>query len=188
MRTQTSIKNILPVLFGFWVMGFADVIGISVAYVKEQFAWNETEAGFLPFMVFIWFLVLSVPVAVLMNCIGRKVTVLVSMVFTFVGMVLPFFFFNEIVCYLVFGLLGIGNTFLQVSLNPLVTNVVHGKLLTSALTAGQLVKAVSAFVGPILAALCSLQLGNWELMFLIYAGITLFSTFWLFVTPIPKEE
>lgn len=90
--------------------------------------------------------------------------------------------------YLLFGFLGIGNTFLQVSLNPLLTNVVTGKLLTSALTAGQLIKAISAFMGPILAAFCSLQLGNWETMFLVYASITLFSTIWILVTPIAKEE
>lgn len=188
MQTHTSIKGTLAVLTVFWVMGFADVIGISVTYVKEQFSWSETEAGFLPFMVFFWFLVLSIPVAILMNRIGRKTTVLISMAFTFVGMSLPFFLFNECICYLVFGFLGIGNTFLQVSLNPLLTNVVTGKLLTSALTAGQLIKAISAFMGPILAAFCSLQLGNWETMFLVYASITLFSTIWIFVTPIAKEE
>lgn len=107
MQTHTSIKGTLAVLTGFWVMGFADVIGISVTYVKEQFSWSETEAGFLPFMVFFWFLVLSIPVAILMNRIGRKTTVLISMVFTFVGMSLPFFLFNECICYLDFLVLGI---------------------------------------------------------------------------------
>lgn len=187
MKKQISLKSVLPVLFGFWVMGFADVIGISVTYAKEEFSWSETQAGFLPFMVFFWFLFLSVPVASLMNRIGRKNTVLFSMLFTFVGMALPYFLFNEWACYFAFALLGIGNTFLQVSLNPLVSNVIDGSLLTSTLTAGQLIKAISAFVGPLLAAFCSLQLGNWEMMFLIYAGITLLSTIWLYMTTIEKE-
>ncbi|WP_455584270.1 MFS transporter [Bacteroides sp.] len=188
MQKQTSMKSALAVLFGFWVMGFADVIGISVTYAKEQFSWSESEAGFLPFMVFFWFLVLSVPTAALMNRIGRKNTVLVSMAFTFAGMSLPFFLFNEGILYLAFALLGIGNTLLQVSLNPLLTNVISGKLLTSALTAGQLIKAISAFVGPMLAVFCSLRWGSWESMFLIYAGITLLSAIWLSVTSIEKES
>lgn len=188
MKRNYSLKNALPVLFGFWIMGFVDVIGISVSYAKEQFGWSETQAGFLPFMVFFWFLVLSVPVASLMNRLGRKNTVLLSMLFTFVGMALPYFLFNEWTCYLAFSLLGIGNAILQVSLNPLLQNVVSGKMLTSSLTAGQLVKALSAFVGPLVAAYCSFHLGGWEVMFLIYAVVTLLSTAWLYFIPINREE
>lgn len=184
MKKHISLRSVLPILFGFWVMGFADVIGISVTYAKEEFSWSETQASFLPFMVFFWFLLLAVPAASLMNRIGRKNMVLFSMLFTFVGMALPYFLFNEWACYFAFALLGIGNTFLQVSLNPLVSNVIDGSLLTSTLTAGQLIKAISAFVGPLLAAFCSLQLGNWEMMFLIYAVITLLSTVWLYMTNI----
>ena len=80
-----------------------------------------------------------------MNRIGRKNTVLLSMLFTFAGMVLPFIDFSETSCYVAFALLGIGNTILQVSLNPLLANVVQGKGLTSSLTAGQFVKAISSF-------------------------------------------
>lgn len=188
MKSRYSLKKVLPVLFGFWIMGFVDVIGISVSYAKEQFGWSEIRAGFLPFMVFFWFLVLSVPVASLMNRFGRKNVVLLSMLFTFVGMVLPYFLFNEWTCYHAFALLGIGNTILQVSLNPLLQNVVSGKMLTSSLTVGQLVKALSAFVGPLLAGYCSYYWGGWEMMFLIYAVITLLSTVWLYFVPISREE
>lgn len=113
------------------------------------------KPGFLPSMVFLWFFILSVPTAMLMNRIGRKNTVLLSMLFTFAGMVLPFIDFSETSCYVAFALLGIGNTILQVSLNPLLANVVQGKGLTSSLTAGQFVKAISSFVGPLLAGYCS---------------------------------
>lgn len=188
MKNEYSLKSALPVLFGFWIMGFVDVIGISVSYAKEQFGWSETQAGFLPFMVFFWFLILSVPVASLMNRLGRKNTVLLSMLFTFVGMALPYFLFNEWTCYFAFALLGIGNAILQVSLNPLLQNVVSGKMLTSSLTAGQLIKALAAFVGPLLAAYSSFHLGGWEMMFLIYAVITLLSTAWLHFVPVSREE
>ena len=188
MEQKNKFIYILPVMFGFFIMGFCDLVGISVTYAKEQFQWTETQAGFLPSMVFLWFFILSVPTAMLMNRIERKNTVLLSMLFTFAGMVLPFIDFSETSCYVAFALLGIGNTILQVSLNPLLANVVQGKGLTSSLTAGQFVKAISSFVGPLLAGYCSAALGNWALMFPIYAVVTLISSAWLFLTPIQREK
>ena len=87
-----------------------------------------------------------------------------------------------------FALLGIGNTILQVSLNPLLTNVVSGESLTSSLTAGQVVKAVSSFMGPIIAVFAVNVFGNWQYLFPIFAAITLLSSLWLMMTSIPKEE
>ena len=95
MEQKNKFIYILPVMFGFFIMGFCDLVGISVTYAKEQFQWTETQAGFLPSMVFLWFFILSVPTAMLMNRIGRKNTVLLSMLFTFAGMVLPFIDFSE---------------------------------------------------------------------------------------------
>ena len=186
-KNQTSIKYVFPVLFCFFVMGFCDVVGVSVTYAKNHFGWSETQAGFLPFTVFFWFLVLSVPAAMLTSKAGRKNTVLISMAFTFAGMLIPFIRFDEISCYLAFMLLGIGNTILQVSLNPLLSNVVNDNVFTSRLTTGHFIKAISAFLGPILAGFCSLHFGRWELIFPLYAAVTLLSTAWLYFTNIQRE-
>ena len=152
-NTTTSVAKVLPVLFSFFVMGFCDVVGISTTYVKIDFNLSETVAGFIPSMVFFWFLLLSVPVALGMNRIGRKRTVQISNLVTIIGMLIPFFSYSLVTCMVAFALLGIGNTILQVSLNPLLTNVVSGNSLTSSLTAGQVIKAVSSFMGPIIAVL-----------------------------------
>ena len=53
MKKQTSVWAILPVLFGFFVMGFCDIVGISSDYAREAFGWSHTMAGFVPSMVFI---------------------------------------------------------------------------------------------------------------------------------------
>ena len=66
------------------------------------------------------------------------------MLVTIVGMIIPFIDYNLYTCLIAFALLGIGNTILQVSLNPLLTNVVKGNVLASSLTAGQVLKAVSS--------------------------------------------
>ena len=181
------MKKILPVLFGFFVMGFCDVVGISTSYAQQDFGLSETLAGLIPSAVFMWFLLLSVPTALLMNKIGRKATVQLSNVVTFLGMLIPFFVYSFESTMLAFALLGIGNTMLQVSLNPLLTNVVKGDSLTSSLTAGQVVKAISSFAGPFIALFAVTQLGNWQYLFPIFAGITLLSAAWLMVTPIEEE-
>lgn len=191
MKNKGNLIVLLPLFFSFFVMGFVDVVGISTSYVKAQFNLSEQVSGFLPSMVFLWFLLLGIPTGSLMNKIGRKNTVLISMVITFIGMILPFFTLNNLniyVCYIAFALLGIGNAILQVSLNPLLSNIVKGNSLTSALTGGQVVKAISSFCGPFIALFAATFFDNWLYLFPIFGGITLISLFWLFITPIEKEQ
>ena len=188
MSKTGTLSRLIPVLVGFFIMGFCDIVGIATSYVKVDFNLNETMAGLIPSMVFVWFLLLSLPAALLMNKLGRKRMVIISDVITFVGMLLPFFAYNLTICLTAFILLGIGNTILQVSLNPLVNNIVKGKSLTSALTAGQVVKAVSSFCGPLLAAFVTLYIGEWQYLFPIYAILTLISALWLTFTQIPHED
>lgn len=185
MRTRFPI---LPILFAFFVMGFCDVVGIATSYVKQDFNLSETLAGFIPSMVFIWFLVLSVPSAVLMNKYGRKTMVQVSNVVTLVAMLIPFFSYNFVSCMIAFVLLGVGNTLLQVSLNPLLASVVKGDSLASSLTVGQVIKAVSSFCGPLIALLATQALGNWKYLFPIYAAITLLAWLWLAITDVEEEK
>lgn len=191
---MNNITKLLPVLFGFFVMGFCDIVGISSDYASSAFGWSPTMAGLIPSVVFVWFFFLGVPVGLLMNRIGRKNTVLLSCLVTVIGMALPLISYTSATTLVAYALLGIGNAILQVSLNPLLNNVITDeKLLTSSLTAGQVVKAVSSFVGPfiVLAAVNWFGDGNeqkWYLCFPIMGAITLISGLWLLATPIPKEK
>lgn len=191
MNKQNSIITALPVLFGFFVMGFCDIVGISSDYVQRTFDWSPVMTGFVPSMVFIWFLFLGIPVGNRMNHWGRKNTVLLSMAITVVGMLLPLLVYNSTTCMMAYALLGIGNAILQVSLNPLLNNVVTNKaLLTSSLTAGQVIKAVSSLVGPEIVLLAVTHFGEekWYYCFPILGTVTLLSAIWLLVTPIEREQ
>lgn len=194
MSTKKQSLAVLPVLFGFFVMGFCDIVGISSDYAKDAFGWSNTMTGFVPSMVFVWFLFLGIPVGINMNKWGRKNTVLLSMVVTIVGMIVPLVNYNSVTTMVAYALLGIGNAILQVSLNPLLNNVMTDKkLLTSSLTAGQVVKAVSSLVGPQIVLLAVNYFGNgntglWYYSFPILGAITLISGLWLLVTPVPREE
>lgn len=188
MENNNKLSKLLPVLLGFFVMGFVDVVGIATNYVKKDFVLSDTMANLLPMMVFLWFLIFSVPTGLLMNRIGRRNTVVISGGITFFAMLVPFIAYNFPAVLFAFALLGIGNTLLQVSLNPLLSNVVSGERLTSSLTLGQFIKAIASFLGPIIAAGAAAQLGNWKLIFPIFALVAVLSTLWLLFTPIVEEK
>jgi MFS transporter, FHS family, L-fucose permease len=185
---KKSNLAVLPVLFSFFIMGFADVVGISSSYVKRDFGLSDSLANLLPMMVFLWFAVFSVPTGIMMNKFGRKNTVLLSMAVTLLALLVPLADYSYSMVLLAFALLGIGNTILQVSLNPLLTNVVSREKLTSSLTLGQFVKAIASFLGPIIAGFASGTLGNWKLIFPIFSAVTLLSGLWLLLTPVTKEQ
>ena len=187
MKENSPVIKVLPVLFGFFVMGFVDLVGIATNYVKQDFMLSDTLANLLPMTLFLWFAVLSVPTGLMMNKLGRKNTVILSMVITFLAMLIPLISYSFPMMLVAFGLLGIGNTIIQVSLNPLLTNVVRGDRLTSSLTLGQFIKAIASFLGPILAAVAASSFGSWKFIFAIFAVVTVLSAIFLIVTPIHEE-
>ena len=188
---NSSIIKVIPVLAAFFVMGFCDIVGISSDYMQTSFGWSSTMTGFVPSMVFIWFLFLGIPVGNKMNKWGRKNTVLISMLVTIVGMFLPLIVYSSVTCIIAYVLLGIGNAILQISLNPLLNNVIQDqRMLTSSLTAGQVIKAVSSLVGPEIVLFATLRFGSehWYYCFPILGMITLFFALWLMFTPIKREQ
>jgi fucose permease len=187
-KSGTGVLALLPILFGFFVMGFTDIIGTATAYVKNDFGLSDRVASFLPSMIFIWFFVVSIPAGMMTTRIGRKNTVLVSLLITVIATILPFAAYTKYTIYIAFALLGIGNTIIQAALPALMSNVTRPDQLTSRLSLGQFVKALCAAVSPIIAALAAKSLGNWKLIFPIYAGITLISAVWLMMTPVKREE
>jgi fucose permease len=188
MNKETSLSKVLPVMFAFFIMGFVDVVGISTSYVKQDFNLSDSLANLLPMMVFLWFAIFSIPTGLMMNKIGRKNTVLISMVVTLIAMLVPLASYNFTVVLIAFAFLGIGNTILQVSMNPLLTNVVRGDRLTSSITLGQFVKAIASLLGPVIAGYAAGKLGNWKLIFPFFGGITILSGLWLLLTPIKREQ
>lgn len=188
MNKKTSVAQVFPVLFAFFVMGFVDVIGIATNHIKADFGLSDTMGKLLPFMLFIMFLLFSIPTGVLMNRIGRRRTVLASNTITVVALLIPFISYSYATALCAFALLGVANTMLQVSLNPLLSNVVQGDRLTSSLTTGQFIKALSSLSSQPIAALCVSQFGHWEYIFPVYAGVTLLSTLWLMSVPTPRES
>ncbi len=179
--------QLLPIMLAFFVMGAVDLVGIASNYVKQDFGLSDKMANLLPSMVFFWFLVFSVPTGLLMNKIGRRKTVLLSLIVTAAALFVPLFGYNFNIMLVSFALLGIGNTIMQVSLNPLIATVVTGDKLASSLTFGQFVKAIASFAAPIIAGWAASKFDNWRLLFPIYGVATLLSFVLLGITNIKES-
>ena len=72
----------------FFAMGFVDLVGIASNYVKADLGLSDSLANVFPSLVFFWFLIFSVPTGLLMNKIGRKSTVQVSLLVTVLSLAL----------------------------------------------------------------------------------------------------
>ena len=189
---KSIIVQMIPVMLCFFAMGFVDLVGTASNYVQKDLGLTDSEANLFPSLVFFWFLIFSVPTGMLMNKIGRKQTVLVSLVVTALSLVFPLFDDSYVTMLLAFSLLGIGNAIMQTSLNPLVSNLISSENLAATLTLGQFVKAIASFLAPILAVwgatACIPTFGlGWRVLFLIYAACCLLSVSMLAVTPIEEE-
>ncbi|MBR4388208.1 MAG: MFS transporter [Prevotella sp.] len=182
---------IISVMLCFFCMGFVDLVGIASNYVKEDLHLNDSTANIFPSLVFFWFLIFSVPTGMLMNKIGRKKTVLLSLVVTLISLLLPLFGESFGIMLVAFSLLGIGNALMQTSLNPLVSTVLGGGNLASTLTFGQFIKAIASFIAPYLAMWGATRiipsLGyDWRILFAIFLVVGALATLWLAVTPIKE--
>ena len=187
-KQKSMIWMLIPVMFSFFTMGFVDLVGIATNYVKADFQLSDTLANLLPSMVFFWFLIFSVPTGMLMNKIGQRKTVLLSIVVTVAALLLPLLNYSFASMLISFSLLGIGNTLMQVSLNPLLSNIVSGNRLASTLTLGQFVKAIASFLAPIIAGWAAVSWGNWKLLFLIFLVIAVIACVLLGMTHIDESS
>ncbi|MDE6010711.1 MAG: MFS transporter [Muribaculaceae bacterium] len=185
--------QLIPVMLCFFVMGFVDLVGIASNYVQNDLGLSDSQANIFPSLVFFWFLIFSVPTGILMNRIGRKKTVMVSLMVTLISLIVPLFGNSFGIMLVAFSLLGIGNAIMQTSLNPLVSNLITPQRLASTLTFGQFVKAIASFLAPYIAmwgateAIPSFGL-DWKVLFPIYAIISIFSIAILGGTPIREER
>ena len=188
---KTSFGALAVVMLCFFTMGFVDLVGIASNYVQQDLGLSDSQANIMPSLVFFWFLIFSVPTGMLMNKIGRKRTVLLSIVVTVLSLILPIFGNSYPLMLVAFSLLGIGNALMQTSLNPLVSNIVTGNL-SATLTFGQFVKAIASFLAPYIAmwgatqVLPSAGLG-WRVLFPVYGIIGVVAIVCLSLTTIHEE-
>ena len=188
---KNTLAVILPVMFGFLAMGFIDMIGLVTNNVRADFNMSDGMVNTISLSCYLWFLLLSIPVGMALTKWGRKKMVLVSLALHVAALLLPYLAYSFASVLVAFSLIGIGNTILQVAMNPLVTDVVTGDRVTSTITFGQATKAFGSIIAPFIAMWTAVSLGRWQLLFPIYACLSLAGLVWLWLTPIeeqPREQ
>jgi FHS family L-fucose permease-like MFS transporter len=189
MNTQKiNISRILPVLMAFFVMSFVDLVGIGVDRVSKDMNLSATLAQLIPSAAFLWFLLLSVSVGVLQSRLGKRFMLNIGMGVTALGLLIPYFFYSFAMVLTGFAFLGIGNTIVQVSANPLLVDVVPGNRTSSFLSFSQFIKAIGSMVGAPFAALLAARFGDWKLLFLVFGIVSILSVVWLGSVSIDEKK
>jgi FHS family L-fucose permease-like MFS transporter len=188
MNRQSSIRYLIPVLISFYVMGFVDIVGVATVYIKNDFGLSDTVAQLLPSMVFLWFALISIPTGIFQDRKGKRVTVNLGIIITCIGMIFPFIYYSYVTAVLGFMVLGIGNTIMQVSANPLLLDISSKENKAANLSFSQFVKAIASMLGPIITAGLAKYLGNWKIIFLVYAGISMLTAIWISSVKIKESK
>jgi len=183
-----KLSKVLPVLMASLLMGFADIIGVATGYIKKDFGLGDDLAQLIPFMALVWFFLLAVPAGILQDKYGKRKMLNVGMGFIGTGMLVPFLHYSFPVMLFAMILMGIGNTIVQVSANPLLMDVVPSERFSSFMSLSQFIKAITSLLGPIIATFVAIQFGNWKLVFAIYAITSFLAVLWLFFTKIEESK
>ncbi len=190
-KKRFGYSLLLPVLAGFFIMAFSDMAAPVSSRVAAQFG-EEYHAwiGFLPSMVFLWFLFLALPTASLMSRWGRKRMVLMGYLLTIFGLVIPYLaaewhLFG--LFFLGFALLGLGNMILQVAVNPMLAAVAPEGEMARYLTVGQIFRNLALMLFAPLLLLME-YLGSWEEIFLLYGVLTTIACVWLYLIAVPETR
>jgi MFS transporter, FHS family, L-fucose permease len=161
-----------PIFLAFLCMGFGDAVGPFVGLAKESFNLSYTMAQLIPFVGFIMFGLLSIPVGILQDKTGKKFILLLGLIIAFLGLIIPSLFgFSTYLIFLVtVMLLGAGSTILQVAGNPIMRDVSEKGKYSRNLSLAQFVKAIGSLSGPLLpAAAAYFWKGDWSIVFPVYS-------------------
>jgi MFS transporter, FHS family, L-fucose permease len=186
--SKVQFRKIVPVLFAFMIMGFVDIIGVAIKNVQQDFAVSDFTASLLSVWVLLWFFVLGVPVGVLQDKLGKRNMLNIGMVIQAIGLGIPFIHYSFAIMFVSFILLGIGNTIIQVSANPLLQDVSPKDKLASYMSTSQFVKAIISFSGPIIAAALVRHSLDWKYVLAVYGITSILGALWLSMTPIKESK
>ena len=185
---RTGIQgNVLPVMFGFMMMALVDVVGLTSNYVRAEFGMSDTIANLLSSACYIWFLVFSIPTGLAMNRYGRKKLVITSLLVSVAALALPVAFRGSLAPVVAaFCLMGIANTIMMTSLNPLVRDIVPADKLAGTLTLVQFFKSLASMGAPLLMPLVAASFMGWRGIFAVFAVIAAVGAVWLWLSPVPN--
>ncbi|MGO9241107.1 MAG: MFS transporter [Bryobacteraceae bacterium] len=171
--TQPQKSSAFPVFLAFLAMGFADAAGPFVGLAREQFHLSNFSAQLVTFTGFLMFGVLSLPMGVFQDRVGKKTVLLLGLFVMLAGILIPALMgLTTFPIFLVTVLLlGAGATILQVAGNPIMRDVSAPGKYSRNLSLAQFVKAIGSLSGPVIPVVAARYFGaSWNVIFPIYSA------------------
>jgi MFS transporter, FHS family, L-fucose permease len=190
-----------PIFLVFLAMGFGDVVGPLVGLAKDTFKLSYTMAQLVPFVGFIMFGILSVPMGIYQDKKGRKPVLIIGLVVALIGLILPMLngmygktvhfnpgeYFSFYVLLVSILLLCAGATILQVVGNPVMRDVSPEGTYSKNLSFAQSIKAIGSSLGFLLPPFVAMYFGgDWSILFPVYAILVVITLF--LVSPLKIKE
>lgn len=183
-------NSALPIFLVFLAMGFGDAVGPFVGLAKETFDLSNFQAQIIPFVGFLMFGLLSIPMGILQDKTGKKPILLTGLIIALGGLILPIFGLNNYLLFLLtILLLGAGAAILQVAGNPIMRDVSAPGTYARNLTFGQFIKAIGSLSGSLIPFVAARWLGmDWSILFPIYSIALIITIIWVWLTPIRERD
>lgn len=169
MRLRT-----LPIFLAFFAMGFVDAMGPLASTIQKQYQLSGFMAGLLPAFAFVAFAIFSVPGGVLAARVGKKNLLVLALVLSGLGVLVPSAVVPGFALLLasVF-VLGVGTTLLQVAGNPIMRDVSEEGRFASNLSFAQFVKGIGSVGSTWLVARLAVGELGWRKVFPVFLALTL---------------
>jgi fucose permease len=154
-------------------MGFVDAMGPLASTIQKQYSLSGFMAGLLPAFAFVAFAIFSVPGGVLAARIGKKNLLVLALVLSALGVLVPTLVVPGFALLLasVF-VLGVGTTLLQVAGNPIMRDVSEEGRFASNLSLAQFVKGIGSVVSTALVARLAVGDLGWRRVFPVFLALT----------------
>jgi MFS transporter, FHS family, L-fucose permease len=192
-----------PIFLVFLCMGFGDVVGPLVGLAKDTFQLSYTMAQLIPFVGFIMFGILSVPMGLFQDRKGKKYVLVLGLAVALLGLLLPVvngmygakveFISGEYSSFYVLLasilLLCAGATILQVVGNPIMRDVSPEGAYSKNLSLAQSIKAIGSSLGFLLPPFVAIAFGmDWTVLFSVYSVLIVLTLFLIVPMKVPEQK
>jgi FHS family L-fucose permease-like MFS transporter len=180
-----------PVFLVFLCMGFGDVVGPLTGLLKQEFTLSNTVAQLIPFMGFLMFGLLSIPLGIVQDRTGKKSNLMIGLALAFIGLGGPVWTgysnFGSILISIL--LLGAGAAFLQVAGNPIMRDVSPEGKYSRNLSLAQFIKAIGSLSGSLIPLLAvNYWNKDWKILFPVYSVIIFIVMLFLWMVRISENK
>lgn len=197
-----SLRKFLPIYLIFLSMGMVDAAGPMVSLARESFALSITAATLLPFLGYLMFGLLSIPMGVIQDKRGKVYILNLGLGIMLAGLLIPVLSgmygkmgidntsmgqFYRILAAVLF--IGAGGAIMQVAGNPFVRDVSEEGQYSKNLSKAQAFITIGSSMGFLIPPLMLNLFGlDWSSLFPVNAAIVLAAIVWFYLAKVSEVK